>query len=329
MFKIDVLGQPAEDNALLITADNGNGLTRLLLDCGESTLQKVPFSDVQAIDHLLFSHLHMDHVAGFDSFFRMNFERVNKENHIWGPPETARIMAHRFRGYWWNYAQDLQASWLVHEIHADEIQTFRFEGQEAFEIAHPLESKPREEFLFKTPQVEVQAIDLQHQGPCLGFITREPQRSNINTAAMKALELKGGPWLAQLKAGVSGPLEIDGKEYDADTLREQLVEYSPGQSAAYLTDFLLDETELKRLTPLLSNVQNLYAEAQYAPQDIELATRHHHTTVEQVALLAKQAQVQKLTLLHLSRRYSPGQWPELLQAARKVFKETGFPAGWE
>jgi ribonuclease BN (tRNA processing enzyme) len=31
----------------------------LMFDCGEACLWQLPFSEVQSIDHLLFSHLHM------------------------------------------------------------------------------------------------------------------------------------------------------------------------------------------------------------------------------------------------------------------------------
>ena len=75
MLKVDVLGRPAEDNALWATLDGGQGQTRLLLDCGAGTLDAVPFSHLQAVDAVLFSHLHMDHVGGFDTLFRAIFDR--------------------------------------------------------------------------------------------------------------------------------------------------------------------------------------------------------------------------------------------------------------
>jgi ribonuclease Z len=63
-----VLGGPSKDNALLVRVDSGQKIEYLLFDCGEGCLEKVPIRTVQEIDHLFFSHLHMDHIAGFDSF---------------------------------------------------------------------------------------------------------------------------------------------------------------------------------------------------------------------------------------------------------------------
>ncbi|GAA5532190.1 MBL fold metallo-hydrolase [Deinococcus aluminii] len=328
MLKVQVLGHPTGDNALWVTADSGQGQTRLLLDCGEDTLDALPLAEIQAIDHLLFSHLHMDHVAGFDTFFRANFDRTTRENHIWGPPGTARILWHRFQGYWWNYAPELHATWRVHDVDGEEIRTFRFEAREAFETMHEEGTRPLHGPLLTTAEASVEAIPLKHHGLSLGYVVREPQRVTVDAGQLGALGLKGGPWLARLKAGAKGSLDVHGTPYAADDLAARLLRRHTGQSLAYLTDFLLDGAEQGRLAPLLAGVDTLYAEAQYAPEDAALAGRHQHTTVTQVAALALAAGVRELCLLHLSRRYGPGRWPDLLNAARSIFPSTHFPAGW-
>ncbi|MFC4427229.1 MBL fold metallo-hydrolase [Deinococcus navajonensis] len=328
MLNAQVLGHPAQDNALWVKADHGQGQSRLLLDCGSGTLSALPFSELRAVDHVLFSHLHMDHVAGFDDLFRATFDRTDRENHIWGPEGTACILSHRFQGYWWNYASQLRATWLVHEVSADAVQSFRFEANEAFAVMHPAGSRLHQGVILETPQVRVQAISLQHHGPCLGFVLREPDRVAVDPAALAASGLRAGPWLSQLKAGVGGDLVIDGVTYHTEALNDALLRCEPGDSLAYLTDFLLDERQRLRLGRELRSVGHLYAEAQYAPEDGDLAQRHHHTTVDQVGRLASLAQVGELTLLHLSRRYGPDRWPELLDAARKHFGPARFPEGW-
>src|SRR5579862_462485 len=89
---IQVLGNAGRDNALLVTVDSGQAVSKLLFDCGDGCLWQLPFGEVQEIDHLCFSHFHMDHVGGFDTFFRCTFNRTAKENHVWGPPQTAEII---------------------------------------------------------------------------------------------------------------------------------------------------------------------------------------------------------------------------------------------
>ena len=85
-IRFKVLGGAGQDNALWVEVDSGQGIRRLLFDCGEGCLSGLAFADVQATDHLFFSHFHMDHVSGFDSFFRANFNREDRANRIWGPP---------------------------------------------------------------------------------------------------------------------------------------------------------------------------------------------------------------------------------------------------
>lgn len=328
MLQAQVLGRPAEDNALWVTAGSGQGLTRLLLDCGAATLTTVPFAELHAVDHLLFSHLHMDHVGGFDDFFRATFDRTSQENHVWGPPGTAQILSHRFQGYWWNFAPGLRGTWLVHDVSADDVQSVRFEAHEAFAVMHRAGSCGHQGTIIQTPEVRVEVVTLRHHGPSLGFILREPERLVVDREALSGSGLRPGPWLAQLKNGVSGEIEIQGALLDATELRARLLRREAGDSLAYFTDFLLDDPELRRLSAALRGVHRLYAEAQYAPEDAALAQRHHHTTVDQVARLAVAARVEHLTLLHLSRRYPPDRWEELLDAARQLFAPATFPDGW-
>lgn len=327
MLEITVLGEPSRDNALLVTADSGQSLTRLLFDCGGQTLDALPLSDIQAIDHLFFSHLHMDHIAGFDAFFRANFDRLSRPNHLWGPPETARILSHRLRGYWWNHAPQMQGTWRIHEVGERTVQTWRFELSEAFETAHFEDEKPRPQPLLDLATLTVDVLDLQHQGHSLGYVVREAGRLRVDTQALTRLGLKPGPWLAQLKSGADMVDPGTGLQ-DTAQLRTELLTEEAGDSLAYLTDFLLDEAELSRLAPLLRGIRALYTEAQYAPEDSELAARNHHTTTVQVARLAAQAEAEALTLLHLSRRYRPDDWRAMRQAAQVIFPAAQFPAEW-
>ncbi len=84
-----VLGEPGRDNALFLRIDTGHEIDRLLLDCGEGCPQRLSISDVQTIDVVGFSHFHIDHVAGFDSFLRHNYARADKPIRILGPAGAA------------------------------------------------------------------------------------------------------------------------------------------------------------------------------------------------------------------------------------------------
>ena len=325
-----ILGTAGRDNALLVQVDSGQAIERLLFDCGEGCLSELAFADVLAIDHLFFSHLHMDHVGGFDSFFRSTFDRSTKPNRIWGPPETARILQHRFQGFLWNLHADMSATWCISDIHPGRIATTRFELQEAFTVAHDQGVQTYERTLTEGAGYNVEAVTMDHRTPTLAFIIREKPRRNIDTSRLASLGLQPGPWLKQLKesSNTSNSTVIAGVTHSMDELRKALMVETPGESVAYLTDFLLDPPAIERLSEKLQGCGTIVCEGQYRHADLELARKNFHMTTVLSATLAQRAGVRELVLIHLSDRYQPADWIEMLREARQVFPNTHYPPQW-
>lgn len=327
-LSFDVLGGPGQDNALYVRIDTGQAVHRLLFDCGEGVLAALDFSEVLQIDQLFFSHLHMDHVAGFDSFFRATFDRTARPNRVLGPEHTARILHHRFRGYLWNLIDGEPGSWLVSDLFPDRIATTRFELGEAFEVAHPEPDVPFAGVVLDDPAFRVEALLMDHGTPSVAYVVREGPRLNIDAARLPALGLRPGAWLKQLKEQESGPIEVDGVTRSAEDLRRALLVQTPGEAVAYLTDFLMDEAAMARLAPAVAGCKVVVCESQYRAADEELARRNHHMTCVQAAELARRAGVGELVLFHLSGRYTADEWRAMLPEARAVFAATRFPAQW-
>src|SRR5262249_22763221 len=154
-----------------------------------------PFSDVSAIDHVFFSHLHMDHVGGFDTFFRCVYNRPGKPNHIWGPPQTARILQHRFQGYMWNLVAGAEATWHVHDIAESVVTTRRYELAEAFAQPHDCPEAKHDGVIVSDPAFSIDALTMNHGTPSLAYIVREHDRLNVDTSRLSELGLRPGPWL--------------------------------------------------------------------------------------------------------------------------------------
>ncbi len=326
-----VLGDPGRDNAVFVWVTSGQKISRLLFDCGEGCLLSVPIAEVQAIDHLLFSHFHMDHISGFDSFFRVTFDRTTRPNIIWGPPGAGEIMQHRFQGYLWNWSHNLASHWDVHDIYPDHVEVTRFQAHEAFAEAHRLPPLPLHTTIINTRDYSVQAFQMDHLTPSMAYLVREKPRINIDTERLAALGLRPDAWLQAVKipqAGEAPTLEIDGKTYLLDNLRRDLLTETPGQSLAYLTDFLLDQQTQERLASALQGCTTIICESQYRHADRALAARNYHMTATQAAELARRANAQRLILFHLSDRYTKDDWRGLLDEARAIFPNTSFPDGW-
>ena len=321
-----VLGDPGQDNALLVVVDNGQAVSRLLFDCGEACLNTVPFTEVRTIDHLCFSHLHLDHIAGFDSFFRCTYDRTDRPNHIWGPHRTAEILHHRFQGFLWNLVGDRQVAWHVHDLHPDRAESWRFELAEGFASRHP-----EENVALAGPGYTVDSLLMDHRTPSVAYIVRETPRLNVDSARLAALGLRPGPWLQRVRGSLADGEEgivVEGTVRRVRELQEALLVVTPGDSVAYLTDFLLDEAARERLTPALKGVGTVVCESQYRHADFDLARKNYHMTATQVAALAARAEVGRLVLFHLSDRYRPDEWSELLAEAQTVFPNTAFPEHW-
>jgi ribonuclease Z len=328
MLDVKILGTPSNDNALWVTVSSGQASAKLLFDCGADVLQRLSLGDIQAIDHLFLSHLHMDHISGFDAFFRVNFSRSNRKNVIWGPPGTAAILQHRFQGFWRSHAHEIHATWYVNDISASQIHSYRFEANEAFAVMHDEGERDYQSVILEDAAFNVEAVALRHHGISLGYIVREKPRLNVDQAALQRLGLRPGAWLAALKAGLSDDIEIGGINHDAPALRRETMTEQAGDCVAYMTDFMASDEERIRIAPYLKGVETLYAEAQYAPRDIALAEKYQHSTVEQIAELAKLGGVENYTLLHLSRRYSRQEWVEMLAAAQTIFPSSRYINEW-
>lgn len=330
MIHFQILGQAGQDNALWVCLDTGQGMVRFLFDCGENTASSLPFSKVYALEHLCFSHLHMDHIAGFDSLFRQLYPRERKPNLIWGPIKTAQIMQHRFQGFLWNFHQGgPQATWQVNEWSSQILSSSRFELSEAFAQRHhhiPLERNSN--LLLDDPLFTLEALEMDHHTPSLAYVLREKPKRKVNTAHLAQMGLKGGTWLRDLKAGNLEAQSLQGLSQSPQTLERELIEEVAGDSIAYLTDFILDDLAMFRLEPLLRGVQTLVCECQYLDQDLELAIKNRHMHASAVAKLAARAQVGQLILIHLSDRYKRDGWLQILAQARAVFPHTIFAKHW-
>jgi ribonuclease Z len=326
-----VLGDPGRDNAVFVRVESGQKVSRLLFDCGEGCLAQLSIAEVQAIDHLLFSHFHMDHISGFDSFFRVTYDRTDRPNQVWGPPDASQIMQHRFQGFLWNLHHHLASQWDVHDLYPDRIEATRYLANEAFSQAHPLPARPSTEVIIDTPEYSIQAYQMDHLIPSMAYLVREKPRLNVDTARLASLGLRPGAWLNALKtpqANEAPAVEIDGASYPLADLRQELLTETPGQSLAYLTDFILNQPAQERLARVLQGCTVMICESQYRHADRDLAERNYHMTATQVAETARRAGVQQLVLFHLSDRYSKDEWMALLNEARAIFPNTAFPEGW-
>lgn len=328
-----VLGWPGGDNALFVKVDTGQSQTRFLFDCGEGCPQQVGPAELREVDHLCFSHLHMDHVAGFDLFFRLNFDRTGKANRIWVPHGSRDVIHCRFRGYLWNLVgQTHSGAWLVHEIGSESVRTSRFEVKDGFQTAHELPEQARHRrTIIDGDGFTLEAVLLDHGTPSVGYIVREASRVNVDTDKLFAMGFKPGPWVKRLRgplATAGETVAINGVDHPLGALQAELLTSSPGDSIAYLTDFRMNRATSDMLAEALRGVNTVVCESQYRGADVALADAVKHSTAEEVASMASKAGIGKLILFHFSDRYDAESRRLMLEEARAIFANTTLPDGW-
>lgn len=335
LIREEVLGAAVQDNALLATVQTGQSQHTLLFDCGENCLDGQRVATIREIEHLFFSHFHMDHVAGFDTFFRHNYNRPGLPVHVWGPPGTRELMAHRFQGFSWNLHHDQPGEWIVHEVTGGEIQSARFCTGEAFATGHVLEPLVIEGgCLFETPAFRVEGMALPHGTiASLAYRVVTADTWRIDPEALGASGLQPGPWLETVRHPESpgdALIDIGGEQRYLGDLRESLLLPVAGSSLAYLTDFRVepDTEDWNALVTLFAGTDVVVCECQYLDEDLELARQHGHMNASLVGKLAAAIGAERLVLHHLSRRYGSGDWERLLNQVRVQAPQASFPAAW-
>mgnify|MGYP005838801027 CR=1 FL=1 len=327
-----VLGAPFLDNALYMEVHPGQQVYRLLFDCGAGCLDDIKPSKIMAVDHLCFSHFHLDHIAGFDRFLRFNYRRENKPVRVWGPESAVEIIGHRLQGVTWDRVENEPGEWLVTSLGKADKETVKFVTREQFRLPHPVEKSSFTGTLFSNGNIEVRAVRLQHRTPSMAYIVKEQPQVNIDREELATLKIPPGPWLNRLKDfdtfGDSDTLEIGGSRYAVQNLREKLLVQTPGESLAYVTDCLFEPSGTEALVREIRGVTTLVCEATYADEDIELARENYHLTASQAAQIAANANAEQLILLHISDRYQSQGIAHILNQAREVFPETYLPDTW-
>jgi ribonuclease Z len=328
---VRVLGGANGDNGLYVEINTGQSIERLMFDCGEGVPTSVPFTDLISLNHLCFSHGHMDHVAGFAAFFRRVYGGDRQKPVIWGPAGMSRIVQHQMQGFLWNLVADAPEVFTLVDVSAAETRAKEVRLAEGFAVLHEREAAGRGEVLFSGEGYDVSAVEMDHGAPSLAYVVREHAKVNVDTAKMAALGLRPGKWMQDLKGDRDGTATVDvaGAPMSLAELRALLLVSTPGSSVAYSTDVLLDGAAMTRLVPALLGVDRLVCESQYQHEDLALAVANRHMTSVQAAELAEAAGVGELTLIHVSDRYDRDARKTMLREAKAVFPNTRFPDEWE
>nr|WP_294858476.1 ribonuclease Z [uncultured Fluviicola sp.] len=246
----------------------------ILIDCGEGTQVQLRRNQVhiQKINHILISHLHGDHFFGLVGLLStLHLLGRDKGLTVYGPEELEQIIR------------------LQLEVGGAKL---------GFELNFVSLNGKEHRLIFEDKLIEIWTFPLSHRIPTNGFLIKEkPKERRLNAERFEEAGLSL-TLIPKLKQGVDVELG-SGEIIHAD---EYTYSAKPSKSYAYCSDTIFDE----RIVDYIRKVDVLYHEATFLNDKLERAKQTFHSTAEQAATVAKQAEVGKLLLGHLSARYETG-----------------------
>lgn len=263
-----------------------------MIDCGEGTQVQLRRSRLRfsRLNHIFISHLHGDHcfgLIGLISTYAM-LERT-AQLHIYAHADLQRLLAPQL---------DYFCKGMTFEV-----------------VFHPFNPSERT-VIYEDRSVSVETIPLRHRLPTCGFLFREkPTSRHIRRDVIDFYQIPVY-MINRIKNGEDYMLD-DGTCIPCDRLT---LPADPPRSYAYCSD----TAYLPRIVEQIQGVDLLFHEATFASSEAVRARQTFHSTAEQAAKIALDAQVKKLVIGHFSARYETE--TVLLEEASAVFPNTVLAA---
>ena len=260
-----------------------------MVDCGEGAQIQMRRSSLSfdKLGHIFISHLHGDHCFGLIGLIStMGLLGRTATLHIHAPGEMESMLKTQLYMFF-NYDIGYKV-----EFHAVDTRL--------------------QQVIYEDRSLTVESIPLDHRMPCSGYLFREkPLLLHIRRDMIEMYNIPVSQ-INNIKAGQGFTLE-DGTEIPHERL---VTPADPPRSYAYCSDTRYMPT----LHEMVRGVSTLYHESTYANDKITGAEKYYHSTAQQAAMVARDAQVGKLLLGHYSARYADE--TILLEEAKEIFKNT-------
>ncbi|WP_406671322.1 ribonuclease Z [Methanolobus sp. ZRKC4] len=256
----------------------------MLFDCGEGTQQQMmrAKTGMKALSSIFISHFHADHILGIPGLIQtMSFHGRTEPLRIYGP-------------HWVHEFVRILSALGYYKLRFD------IEGID-------LNSGD----VIKRDDYSILAIKTEHSIPSIGYALIENERTGkFNRQKAIDLGVPAGPLFSKLHKGES--VEIDGKMIHS---KDVVGESRPGRKIVYSGD----TRPCKGIMEASKDADLLIHDGTLAKDQQDWAIESMHTTAEEAAQLAKEANVRNLILTHISSRYSDDVTP-LLEEAKAVFE---------
>jgi len=258
---------------------------RFLVDCGEGTQRQILQSGIgfKNLNRILLTHGHLDHILGLGGLMStfLRWESIDELDIFGGRATLDRV--HDLL-----YGVVLRGNQPPMPLRMNELKPGTF---------------------FEADDFTVTAFPVSHRGPdCLGYAFEGKARRPFLNERATELGVPFGPERRKLVEGESLTLP-DGKRITPDDV------LGPLQRGAKLV-IVGDTGRTDNLVEVARDADALVIESTYLDEDAEMAGQFSHLTARQAAELAIKANVKKLILTHISRRYRE---KDVVKEAQSIF----------
>jgi len=259
----------------------------LLFDCGEGTQRQMMRYGVSfGLADIFFTHLHADHVIGVIGLLRtMSLQGRTEPMRLFGPRGAARMLKR---------AEDFAVDRLAFPLEVTELE-------------------PGQNVARKDYAIVPYAAD--HRGArALGFaVVEEIRKGRFNPDRARELGVPEGPLWGEIHRGRPVTLD-DGRVIDPS----ELVGAPRAGRKVVITG---DTRPCQGTIDAARDADVLVHEATFGDEEAERAVETGHSTAREAAIVARDANVGTLVLVHFSARYSRDA-SDLGKEAREVFENT-------
>jgi len=262
-----------------------------LFDCGEATQHQILHTTIRPrkISKIFITHMHGDHIFGLPGMLgSRSFQGGESKLDIYGPQGIKLF---------------LETSLVTSKTH----------------LSYPIEIHEFEEegILFEEQGYKVSVKKLEHGVPSYGYRVEEADRpGELLVAKLKTDGIQPGPIYQEIKRNETVMLE-DGRTICRD---DYLGSSKPGR----VISILGDTRSTHQHADFIRNSDTLVHEATFDADKPDLAHDYFHSTTVEAANLAKDGQVDKLILTHISSRYQDEDETQLLKEAQAIFPNTAL-----
>jgi ribonuclease Z len=261
---------------------------RFLVDCGEGTQRQIlqSGSGFKNLTRILLTHGHLDHILGLGGLLStfLRWEAVEELDIFAGRGTLDRV--HDLI-----YGVVLRGNTPPMPLRLNEIKPGTF---------------------FEGDDFTVTAFSVTHRGPdCLGYIFEGKARRPFLPAKADELGVPFGPERRDLVAGKEITLP-DGRRVTPDEV------LGPVQKGVKVV-ITGDAGKTDDILEACRDADALVIESTYLEEETEMARQFSHLTARQAAELAVKAEVKKLIITHISRRYRE---KDVLKEAQAIFPNT-------